>query len=203
MPPEHRLLTLADVGPAAQVLARAFMDDPLISFMLPFRPTRFQTLFKFFRAYGEMNIRHKRAYGIGEPLQGVAYWIFPNEKDLSVSIGSMGNLLPLLFTLYPIGMFRARRILDQINIFYKKYASEPHFYLDNLGVLKEARGKGLSSELIRPFLEMADAQKVIAYTDTVTPANIPFYQHFGFQLMEEKKVPGTGITVYALRRAIQ
>jgi GNAT superfamily N-acetyltransferase len=100
-------------------------------------------------------------------------------------------------------MFRARRILDQINLFYRKYASEPHFYLDNLGVLKESRGKGFSSELIRPFLEMADVQKVIAYTDTVTPANVPFYQHFGFQLMEEKKVPGTGIVVYALRRNIQ
>jgi len=197
---DYRLLTLADVEQAAQVIAQAFMNDPLVSYMLPFKATRLQTLIKFFRVYGELNIKNQRAYGVGEPLQGVAYWIFPDQESMSISIRSIGKLLPILFTMYPIGMFRARRVLNQINAFYKKYADKPHFYLDNLGVLPTARGKGLSSKLIRPFLEMADAQNVIAYTDTVTPANVSFYEHFGFQLVEHKQVPGTGITVFALRR---
>ena len=50
---------------------------------------------------------------------------------------------------------------------------------------------------------MADSQKVIAYTDTVTKANVPLYEHFGFELMEAGPVAGTGITVYALRRPIR
>jgi GNAT superfamily N-acetyltransferase len=162
-----------------------------------------RTLLKFFRIYGEINIRNKRAYGVGEPLQGVAYWIFPKQEDLSISLRSIGKLLPLFFSMYPIGTFRARAVLNQITALHKKYAGEPHFYLDNLGVLPTAQGQGLSSKLIRPFAEMADAQNVIMYTDTVTPANVPFYEHFGFQLVEESHVPGTGITVFALRRPIQ
>ena len=83
-PPEHRLLTLSDVEEAAQVISQAFVDDPLISFMLPIKATRIKTLAKFFRVYGEISIKNKRGYGVGEPLQGVAYWKFP-EQELFVN----------------------------------------------------------------------------------------------------------------------
>jgi ribosomal protein S18 acetylase RimI-like enzyme len=105
--------------------------------------------------------------------------------------------------MYPIGFFRARRILREIDTLHTKYAPEPHFYLDNLGVLSSARGKGVASRLVRPFLEMADAQKVIAYTDTVTRQNVPLYEHFGFQCVGQSPISGTGITVFALRRSPQ
>jgi ribosomal protein S18 acetylase RimI-like enzyme len=200
---DYRQLVLSDVEQAAQVIAQAFVDDPLTSFMLPFRSTRVRTLLKFFRVYGEISIKNKRGYGVGEPLQGVAYWEFPGQESMSVSVKSLGKFFPLLFTMYPIGYFRARAALNQLEIMHKKYADEPHFYLDNLGVLASARGKGLSSKLIRPFLEMADSQKVIAYTDTVTPANVPLYEHFGFECVEQSHIPSMGITVFALRRPIQ
>jgi hypothetical protein len=57
--------------------------------------------------------------------------------------------------------------------------------------------------LIRPFLEMADSQKTLAYTDTVTRSNVALYEHFGFQCVEESAVSGTGLTVWALRRPIR
>jgi len=198
-----RLLTLADIEQASHVSSQAFMEDPLISFMLPIRATRVGTLMKFFRLYGEINIKNKRGYGVGEPLQGVAFWKHPEQESVSIGVKSLPKFLPLLFTMYPIGHFRARGILNQLQAFHVKYASEPHFYLDNLALLASARGQGLSSKLIRPFLAMADEQKVIAYTETVTAANVPLYEHFGFQRMEQRTIHGTGITVYALRRPSQ
>ncbi len=197
---DYRLLTLSDMERASHVISEAFVDDPLISFMLPIKATRRTTLKKFFRLYGEINIKNKRGYGVGEPLQGVAFWKFPEQDSLSISVKSLVKFLPLLFTMYPIGYFRGRSIINQLDTFHAKYASEPHFYLDNLAVLASARGQGLSSKLIRPFLAMADEQKVIAYTDTVTPANVPLYEHFGFQCLEQSTISGTGITVYALLR---
>jgi ribosomal protein S18 acetylase RimI-like enzyme len=200
---DYRQLTLSDVEQAAQVIAQSFVEDPLVSFMLPFRVTRVRTLVKFFRVYGEISIKNNRGYGVGDPLHGVAYWKTPNQEDMSISVKSLGKFLPLLLTMYPIGYFRARPVLNQIDNLHKKYANEPHFYLDNLGVLPSARGKGLSSRLIRPFLDMADAQKVITYTDTVTRSNIPLYEHFGFECVEERHIPSVGITVFALRRPVQ
>ena len=200
--PGYRSLTLSDVERAAQVVSEAFRDDPLCTFMLPVPRTRGTTLKKFFRAYGEVNIQNGRGFGVGDPLQGVAYWQFPDQPELSIGLKSVGKFLPLLFTLYPIGMFRARAVLRQIDALHEKYAPGQHFYLDNLAVLPSARGQGLASRLMRPVLELADAQKALAYTDTVTQANVPLYEHFGFQCVEESAIPGSGLTVWALRRPV-
>jgi ribosomal protein S18 acetylase RimI-like enzyme len=200
---DNRQLTLSDVEQTAQVIAQAFAEDPLTSFMLPIKATRVKTLLKFFRVYAEINIKTGRGFGVGEPLQGVAFWKFPSQESMSISVKSLGKLLPLLLTMYPIGYFRARKIIDQIDALHAKHAPEPHFYLDNLGVLAAARGQGLSSKLIRPFLQKADEQKVVAYTDTVTKTNVPLYEHFGFQCVEESFIKETGITVYAMKRTAQ
>ena len=201
--PDCRLLAVSEVEQSARVISQAFVDDPLCSFMLPFRRTRTKTLYKFFCALGEVSIKNNRGYGVGEPLQGVAFWKFPDQESMSISVKSLGQYIPLLFTFYPIGYFRARAVLKQIDALHEKYAAEPHFYLDNIGVLPSARGRGLSSKLIRPFLEMADSQKIIAYTDTESRSNVALYEHFGFQCVEESVVPGTGLTVWALRRPVQ
>ena len=97
---------------------------------------------------------------------------------------------------------RSRTRVKTLLKFFRAFgeAGEPHFYLDNMGVVPSAQGQGLSSKLIRPFLEIADAQRVIMYTETVTRSNVPRYEHFGFQCVEESAIAGTGITVWALRR---
>lgn len=193
----------SDVEEAAQVLVQAFVDDPLFSFMFPSKATRVKSTATFFRVYSDISIKNRRGYGVGEPLQGVAYWKFPDQKPISIRMQSLVKLLPLFFSMYLIGHLNARRISHQMRFMHKKYANEPHFYLDYLGVLASARGKGLSSKLIRPFLKIADSQKVITYTETVTPLNVPLYAHFGFQCVEKHPVVGTGITIYALHRPLQ
>ena len=197
---EYRQLTLPDLEPMAQVLAQSFAEDPLVSFILPRAKSRVKTVAKFFRAMGRLNIRAGSAFGVSDPLEGVAVWSFPNKSSSSAGLGDLPAFLPVLFSAYAMGVRRARAILNQIEANHKKHAPEPHFYLDNLGVLASSRGKGLSSRLIRPFLQMADEQKVIAYTDTVTESNVPLYEHFGFECVERNPVEGTGITVYALKR---
>jgi ribosomal protein S18 acetylase RimI-like enzyme len=201
--PDCRQLSPADVEPATLVIAQAFVDDPLCSFMLPFDKTRVRTLRKFFHAYGEVNIKNRRGFGAGDPLSGVAFWKSPMQDNLSISVKSLSKFLPLLLTWYPVGYFRAKAILKQIDVLHEKHAGVPHYYLDNIGVLPSARGKGISSKLIRPFLEKADAGKTPVYTDTVTRSNVALYEHFGFQCVEECLVAGTGVTVWALLRPVR
>ena len=132
--PDTELLTPADIEPAAQVIAQAFTDDPLCTFMLPSSKSRLSALLKFFRLYGELNIKNQRGFGAGEPLQGVAYWKTPSQAELSVSVRSLAGFLPLLFSAYPRGYLRAKMILQQIDALHEQYACEPHYYLDNIGV---------------------------------------------------------------------
>lgn len=199
---DYRLLSPADVETAAEVISQAFVEDPLCRYMLPLRRTRQKTLQKFFRIYGELSIRQNRGYGVGEPLEGVAYWIAPGGAGLSINMKSLPIFLPIVFTFYPLGLFRARGILRTMDELHEKHAPGPHYYLDNIGVLRSARGKGAASKLIRPFLAKAVAEKVCAYTDTVTEANVGVYEHLGFQCVEKREVAGTGVTVWALRTRV-
>ncbi len=201
--PEAKQLVLSDVAQAARVISQAFLDDPLCAFMLPSQRSRLNTLNKFFRLYGEIYIQNQLGYGVGEPLKGIAFWIDPSRPDVSMSIKSLGLFFPLLFTHYPLGYLKAKKILKQIDFLHHKYASEAHYYLDNIGVLPSEQGKGYSSRLIRPILEKADAENKIAYTDTVTQKNVGFYEHFGFECVEESHIDGTGITIWALYRPVQ
>jgi ribosomal protein S18 acetylase RimI-like enzyme len=198
-----RALELSDVEPAAEVIAHSFVNDPLCTFMLPQERTRVQTLYKFFRAYGTVNIQNQRGFGVGKPLKGVAFWLEPGKADISVSLKSLRLFIPLLFTYYPLGFLRAKAILKQTDLLHQKYTHEPHYYLDNIGVLPGEQGKGISSRLIRPFLKQADEEKVSVYTDTVTRSNVSIYEHFGFECVEESAIGTTGVTVWALRRPIQ
>lgn len=200
---DFRPLTLSDVEPAAQVLSQAFANDPLCAYMLPRPKTRVKALYKFFLVYGELNIKNNRGYGIGDPLQGVAYWKSPSQENLSISVKSLGKIIPLFFSLYFAGYMRGKPITAQIDALHKKHVDGPHYYLDNLGVIPNAQGQKLSSKLLRPILQMADEQKVIAYTDTVTRSNVAIYEHFGFQCVEECPVANTGVTIWALRRPPQ
>jgi ribosomal protein S18 acetylase RimI-like enzyme len=200
---DYRILTLEDLETATQVISEAFIDDPLCTFMLPYRRGRVKTLQKFFRLYAEISIQQGGGFGSGNPLQGVAFWELPNQPEISIIIKSVGRILPLVLSMYPIGFVRARSIFQQIDVLHKRYVDQPHYYLDNIGVLTSARGKGVASKLIWPILKMADEQKMVVYTDTVTRSNVPFYEHFGFNCEETTTIPKTGITVWALRRPIQ
>ena len=203
MEPDARLLTLADVEPAAQVIAQAFMDDPLCCFMLPRRGSREKALLAFFRAYGEVSIRSGRGYGVGEPLHGVAYWKLPDQGNISLPLSALKIFIPLLFTTYSVGYVRAKSVLKVIEALHAKVAPGAHYYLDNIGVLETARGQGAATKLIRPILDLADAGHACAYTDTVNPGNVALYEHFGFDVAEACPVDGTGLTVWALLRKPQ
>jgi ribosomal protein S18 acetylase RimI-like enzyme len=157
---------------------------------------------KFFLSYGKISIENQTGYGVGKPLKGVAFWRAPHQKEISINLKSLSIFLPLLFSYYPIGYFRARPLNQQTDALHQLHAIQPHYYLENIGVLPAEQGKGFASQLMRPILERADAEHVIVYTDTSTRSNVSFYEHFGFECVEERSVEDTGVKIYAMRRDI-
>jgi ribosomal protein S18 acetylase RimI-like enzyme len=197
-----RLLTSSDLERVADIMSEAFVDDPLYAFILPNKKTRRKTLYQYFYALSNINIAKQRAYGVGEPLVAVAYWKMLSKPDVTASMRSPSNFIRLLLTPFPFGYLRARVIYKKMSELYEKYADEPHFYLDYVGVLPSARGNGVASKLIRPFIKKADSEGAIVYLETVNRSNVALYEHFGFHCMEEAAVPGTGITIWAMRRPV-
>lgn len=193
-----RPLSGDDIDEAAAVVAAAYVEDPLCAFMLPIEATRVRSLRKFFRAY-------LRASGTGcvsvtgSPIGGVAIWSRPGE-NLSVSLRDLAAFLPLLATLYPIGLLRARPALRLQDSLRARHAPPSHYYLDNVAVHPGQRGRGLASALIRPMLAEADAGGIATYTDTFTESNVAMYEHLGFRCVERADEARTGLTVWSLLR---
>lgn len=80
----------------------------------------------------------------------------------------------------------------------KKYTNHNDWYLYNLSVSKNSQNKGIASKLLYPMLEFCDSNKQICYLETNKDTNVPLYEHFGFELLEEGLIPDTDLKHYAM-----
>lgn len=194
-----RVLTPAELEPAVQVQARAFLTDPLWVYLIPDDRQREKLLAPFFRPVFRYAIRAQQGYGVSNPLEGVAIWSAPEQNSKFFGLATFR----LFFTPLLLPVLRAIPVVSRFDRMQKIYAPEPHFYLNTISVLPQAQGKGLASKLIRPFLKQADERQVGTYTETMTPSNVPLYEHFGFRCMERDDIPNTSLSIWALYRPPQ
>jgi ribosomal protein S18 acetylase RimI-like enzyme len=76
-----------------------------------------------------------------------------------------------------------------------------HWYLVALGVRPEAHRRGIGTQLVAAGLAAADEDHAACYLETSDPANVAFYQRFGFEVVDPHLalVPG-GPSHTAMRR---
>ena len=82
----------------------------------------------------------------------------------------------------------------------KGFTNNYDWHLYNLSIKKDAQGKGIASKLMRPMLQFCDDEMMVSYLETHKETNVSLYQHYGFDLMKEKKIPKTPVTHYAMVR---
>ena len=142
---------------------------------------------------------YKKVYSISDSLTstGVAVFFPPEYKDIGFMSYLMAGGYKLLNKLDVVKMLKFDSFASQIK---KKYVGENTWYLYSFAVLKNERGRGIGSKLLRPMLNYFDNEKQSCYLETLKAENVPLYQHYGFKLVEEVKVPGTDMTLYAMLR---
>lgn len=74
------------------------------------------------------------------------------------------------------------------------------WYLDQLGVMPSARGKGHGSALVEFGLRFADEAREPAFLETATQRNADWYRTFGFEVVLRTEAPGGGPTVWFMVR---
>lgn len=198
--PVPRLLTAADTERAGEVLARAFFDDPLNVYLYPDatkRAARTPPLYQFFARLG---VGGELAHGAGDPLSSVAVWNAPGAGGMG--LGALVRARPwrLAFSPFVFAAARVWPVFSQFDRMQRQYAPEPHFYLQTIGTLPEAQGKGFGSALLRAMIGEADAAGLPIYTETMTLSNVPLYEHFGFVVREEYAVPKTDLRIWCFTR---
>jgi GNAT superfamily N-acetyltransferase len=97
----------------------------------------------------------------------------------------------------------ARRFSDAYRHFehtHHQCMTDPHWYLALLGVSPGCQGRGIGRALLTPVLRRADQEGLPCYLETFVSANVPFYEHRGFQVVEAGVEPLSQIAFWAMKR---
>ena len=81
------------------------------------------------------------------------------------------------------------------------HPDEPHWYLPVTGVDPSHQGRGHGSAMLRAALARCDADGLVAYLESSSPANLPLYERHGFEVTGEVQAPGAPVTFPMVRPA--
>jgi ribosomal protein S18 acetylase RimI-like enzyme len=182
----------------AGVLARAFRDDPMWSWVLPGPDAadREARLKRFFDAVlGRAFAPHRLLFTAGD-FAGAAVWA-PPPHHWRIGLLDEARLAPPVLAAFGVGG-SARLVKLQVAT-ARRHLKEPHYYLFVIGADPAMQGRGVGASLLEPMLARCDAEKMPVYLESSNPANLSFYRRHGFEALEELRVGTAELTT--MRRA--
>lgn len=186
------------VDDAATVLASAFQDDPLQKYVFPdeedrrrLSPTYFGAVLAYGLQFGAVN---------AIPGNGAVIALPPGQTDVKADRAVEGGLNSLPELIGPDAAARALGVLAAAEPMHRRHATGSHWYVMALGVTPEAQGTGLGRDLLESVFADADPARLPVYLETTRAANIAFYGHMGFAVVEQFREPTSGLDVWGFLR---
>lgn len=170
------------------LLAEAFLDDPLSVFVEPDRERRRRVLPAVFACV----VRAGRLQGRVDVIdgEGVAVWLASGQTHLTWRTLVGAGFLTLPLRLGPAATWRLIRATRDLDKAPPEGSDPDAWYLLLLGVAPQARGRGVVRRLIGPVLENADRTGTPVRLETNNGANVPIYEHFDFDVVAHLETPG-------------
>lgn len=161
------------------VLAAAFEADPPVRWLYP-ELSEYRAHFPdFARAFAGAAFAQKTHQARDG---GAALWIPPGVGPAEGAIEAViENSIPAERHNSVFSVFEAMEAF---------HIEEPHWYLPLMGVIPERQGQGLGSALLRPVLELCDADRVPAYLEATTDRSRELYLRNGFESLGTIDVGG-------------
>jgi GNAT superfamily N-acetyltransferase len=170
----------------ADVLARAFIDDPAMAYLFPDAEGRADRLARFFTTITRVDASTEHwtlaLDAAGTPVAATLWrppgaWVTPASAML--------RLLPQLVSTFRTALPRALALQSVLEAHHPK---APHWYLQFAGCVPTAQGKGYGGAAIRERLAKCDATGMPAALETATPSNLGLYQSLGFAITDTHEV---------------
>lgn len=170
-----------EVHAAATVLAEAFAEDPVLAEIRPARPgeDRVAVLGRLFGALIRAVPASGRAVDvavIADRVVGAAFW----QAPLPHRHGSRAFVRQVPTLVRVLGIGGGFRALAHLRRMDRARPDAPHWYLAEIGVSEDARGRGVGGLLLAHALDRLDRRRQGAYLESSTPSNRRLYRRHGF-----------------------
>ncbi|WP_179470147.1 GNAT family N-acetyltransferase [Mycolicibacterium vinylchloridicum] len=199
MPIDVRRARKGDIPALAQVLGRAFQDDPVMAWVQPDAARRKAALPGLFSALTRHHFLAGRGTEVAASDDGVgaaALWDPPGRWTQSPR--EQLAMLPGVMRAFRGRLAAARTVTDMMKA---NHPEEPHWYLAMIGSDPTVRGGGYGRALMQSRLDRCDAEYAPAYLESSNPDNIPYYERFGFEVTGELTLPEGGPSLWPMWRA--
>jgi ribosomal protein S18 acetylase RimI-like enzyme len=176
-------LKKSDIKLAEKVMAKAYYEAEE-EFQFKKAPKNLKFLEKLMHTTLKYTINHGRVFASSPNLEGIAAWLSSDKIYISDwQYIRSGILIPILMA--GRSWLKKMRVYDEVcKNKHREHANFPHLYLYNLAVHPEQQKKGHASKLLNPVLSILDQFGLACYLET-NEQNIPFYEHFGFQVVDQ------------------
>jgi ribosomal protein S18 acetylase RimI-like enzyme len=190
-PPIVRPATEAERKAVCDVVALAFVTDPLARWALPDATRYLAVMPAFTDAFGGPGLVHGAAY-VADGLRGAALWLPPGVEPDDARMNTI------------MATAVAEDVLPDLAGVFEQMAGyhphEPHWYLPMIGVDPAQQGRGYGAALMRHAVQRFDADGVAAYLESSNPRNISLYQRHGFEILGTIQVGSSPVVTPMLRR---
>jgi ribosomal protein S18 acetylase RimI-like enzyme len=186
---------------AAAAIAAGHAEYPSFRFMFPDPRRRARVLPVFFEA----TVRDAIPYGAvlaashGDRVDATAVWLPPGRFPWTLR--RKLRAAPSFARVMVAAPRSFRSFMRFGGNMEATHRDEQHWYLVVLSVRPTCQRRGLGSALVEPILDRADRDAVPCRLETFDPANVAFYQRFGFEVIDPAfpAIPG-GPTLTTMRR---
>jgi GNAT superfamily N-acetyltransferase len=179
---KHRLL---------HTLVLGFSGDPMARWATPDPACYLSRRVEFFDAFGGAAFDHGTAF-VADGGAAVATWLPPGVKSDSEC------LMAIMIEQTPASrMEEMNELFGQMDKFHPQ---EPHWYLPLIAADPARQGQGLGTALMEAALTLLDEDGRMAYLESSSPRNVPFYERFGFESMGEIQTETSPVLTPMLRR---
>ncbi|PRZ04396.1 acetyltransferase (GNAT) family protein [Isoptericola sp. CG 20/1183] len=191
---------MTEVPAVRTLLARAFAEDPMFSWVFPEASGRTEALAVFmgllveaYEAAGQVDVV---AADDGSPA-AVALWRVVESVEpppAAVTLPTVGGYLSAV-----VGPDHAAAVGAGLAETREHRPEGTHAYLNALGAAPERRGQGYGAAAVRRVTDHADAARIPTHLDTVSPDNVEWYARRGFDVVARYRL-GDGPPAWAMTR---
>ena len=181
-----RRAEFGDVRELSLVLARAFEEDPFMSWLFPEPTYRLKLVQAWMRVEVANALEMEASWVsmISDEIVAGTIWS-PPGRDLHES-GTFSQLWYLVLGANPD---RTSELAQGLSMIGSSHPDEPHFYLNTVGVQPSLAGQGHGGAIIGHTLDLADVDGQPCYLESSSPRNIPLYERLGFEVIHEIALP--------------